>query len=134
MRGQSLYFNPILIKRIAAYKFTFLSACVILIALLVPGSTFQKVPVFFGIDKIAHFVLFFVFALSYVLEFKRYHGRLPAVLHALALIVLFVVISELLQLLTSSRHFEFADMAFDTAGALTAFIATRVVSRTKKKG
>jgi VanZ family protein len=114
-------------KMLAAYKFTILSACLILVALLLPSSSIPKIPTFFGIDKVAHFLLFLLFTLSYVLEFKRKNKKLPGLLHSTLLVFVFIVVSELLQLLTSSRHFEFMDMVFDAGGATAAFLAIRMV-------
>ncbi len=113
-------------KKIAAYKFTVISAILILVALLLPSSNFSSMPTFFGIDKVAHFFLFLLFTLSYTLEFRHYNGRLPGILHSVLFVLIFIVTSELLQLLTSSRHFEFMDMAFDAGGAAAAFLATRL--------
>ena len=119
-------------KKIEAFKFTLISACLILVALLLPSSSFPKVPSVVGIDKIAHFFLFMLFSLSYLLEFRRYNGKLPGLLHGILLILAFIVSSELMQLLTKSRHFEFLDMAFDAAGAAVAFISVKASSWLKK--
>jgi len=108
------------------YKFTILCALVILVALLLPSAAFQKMPSFFGVDKVAHTILFFFFALSYMLEYRKAHGRPPKLLYAAVLVLGLMVGSELLQLLTSSRHFEFADMAFDLGGACIAFGISRI--------
>ncbi|HWR12770.1 MAG TPA: VanZ family protein [Rectinemataceae bacterium] len=113
-------------KKIAAYKFTIISAALILVALLLPSSSFSSMPRFFGVDKIAHFCLFLLFTLSYTLEFRRLNGKLPGFFHSIVFVLIFIVSSELLQLLTSSRHFEFLDMAFDAGGAAAAFLVTRL--------
>ena len=84
-----------------------------------------------GVDKIAHFFLFMLFSLSYLLEFKRLKGSLPGFLHGILLILVFIVTSELLQLLTKSRHFELLDMGFDALGATAAFFMVRIVLRRK---
>ena|SRR3989339_727445 len=118
--------------KIAAYKFTLLSAILILIALLLPSSSMPMLPSVIGIDKIAHFFLFLFFTLSYVLEFRHERGRLPGFLHAVLLVLFFIVMSETLQLFTASRHFELLDMAFDAAGAGAAFIATKVAFGSRK--
>ncbi|MFA5852364.1 MAG: VanZ family protein [Spirochaetales bacterium] len=119
-------------KKIEAFKFTIVSACLIFVALLLPSSSFPKMPSVVGIDKVAHFFLFALFSLSYLLESRRYNGKLPGFLHGILLILAFIVISELMQLLTKSRHFEFLDMAFDAAGALAAFLAVKATSWLKK--
>ncbi|MCE5256645.1 MAG: VanZ family protein [Spirochaetaceae bacterium] len=120
-------------KKVRDYKFTILCACLILVALLLPSSTFRKVPSFFGLDKIAHLVLFFLFALAYMLEYEKVHGRFPQIFLTLALVLSFVIGSEMLQLLTPSRHFELLDMAFDTLGAGIAFAVSRIVRKQGKR-
>jgi len=118
--------------KIAYFKFTILTACLILVALLVPGSTYRSFPSFFGIDKLAHLGLFFLFSLSYSLEYKRAYTHLPSVVHAFGLFLVFVVSSELLQLLTSSRHFELTDMVFDIIGASAAYAAVALFGSGQK--
>lgn len=120
-------------KKLLAFKFTITSASLIMIALLLPSSSFPKVPSGIGIDKVAHFFLFMAFSLSYLMEFRRYAGKLPGFLHGVLLILMFIVSSELLQLLTKSRHFELMDMVFDAAGACAAFLAIKVATNSKKR-
>ena len=118
--------------KITNFKFTILTACLILVALLVPGSTYRSFPSFFGIDKLAHLGLFFLFSLSYSIEYKKAYASIPAVSHAFLLFVLFVVSSELLQLTTSTRHFELMDMVFDLLGASAAYTAVALFNARQK--
>lgn len=115
-------------QRIAAFKFTTATAVLILIALLLPSSMYKGAPNFFGIDKVAHFALFFLFAICYLTEYHRYNGKLPSLPHGIILVVVFILSSELLQLLTATRHFELLDMAFDAAGASAAFVISLLAS------
>jgi len=119
-------------KKIVNYKFTILVAALILVALLLPSSSIPKIRSFAGIDKAIHFILFFFFALSYVLEFRRTNRRLPGFLFSLLIVSFFIVASETLQLFTKSRHFELLDMAFDGAGAATAYIAIVALLKMQK--
>jgi len=119
-------------KKIADFKFTILIAVLILVALLIPSSAIPKVPTFVGIDKAAHFILFFFFALSYILEFRRANQRLPRSLPSFFFVFFFMLASEMLQLFTRSRHFELLDMAFDGVGATTAYIAMITFLKTRK--
>jgi VanZ family protein len=119
-------------KKIADFKFTILIAALILVALLIPSSAIPKVPTFYGIDKAAHFILFFFFALSYILEFRRANHRLPSLLSSFFLVFFFMLASETLQLFTRSRHFELLDMAFDGAGATTAYVVMMIFLKTRK--
>lgn len=119
-------------KKIAAYKFTIASACLTLVALLLPSASFSGLPSFLGIDKIAHFGLFLVFTLSYLLEYRREKGKLPFSLQGTLIILVFIVCSEFSQLLTISRNFDWIDMLFDAGGAATAFIAVAAGTRRQK--
>ena len=111
-------------KKIVAFKFTISTAAAIIIALLLPSSVYRGAPSFFGIDKVVHSALFFLFTICYLTEHRRYNGRLPSLPHGILLIMIFILSSELLQLLTDTRHFEVMDMAFDAAGAGVAFIVS----------
>lgn len=119
-------------KKIVAFKFTVLTAALILVALLLPSSSIPRMSSIAGIDKIAHFFLFLLFTLSYLLEFRHDKGRFPGLFHSIILVLVFIVISETLQLFTVSRNFELLDMAFDAGGAAVAFIATRAVLKPQK--
>lgn len=125
------YFYSTLRVKIDYFKFTILTACLILVALLVPGSTYRSFPSFFGIDKLAHLGLFFLFSLSYSLEYRKAFLRIPALAHAFGLFLMFIVSSELLQLLTSTRHFELMDMVFDSVGASAGYAAALLHSKRK---
>jgi VanZ family protein len=115
--------------KLAKYKFTFLVALIILVALLVPSSTFRRIPIkFSGIDKVVHFALFFAFALAYLLEYKADHGLAPTLVRALLPIVSLIILSETLQLFTRSRHFELADMGADFIGAIVSYIIVLIVA------
>lgn len=116
-------------SKIEAFKFTSATALLIIVALLLPSSVYRGAPRFFGIDKIAHFALFFLFAVCYLTEYRRYNGQMPSLPHGILLVVVFILSSELLQLLTATRHFEFMDMAFDAAGAGAAFAISLIASR-----
>jgi len=111
-----------MLKKLASYKFTVAAAGLVLFALLLPSKSIPKFPSFFGIDKVAHLVLFFLFTTSYLLESRHERKAFPSFLHSALFIGLFIVCSELLQLLTSSRNFELADMAFDAAGTIISYI------------
>jgi VanZ family protein len=116
-------------KKIAAYKFTLASACIIIVALLLPSSSFSTMPSFIGIDKIAHLALFFVFSLSYVLEYRKEKGKAPSFFISMLIIVFFILGSEFLQLFTTSRRFEWIDMLYDLSGALAAFLTSLFIYR-----
>ena len=106
--------------KIAAFKFTTVTAALILVALLLPSSVYRRAPSFFGIDKAVHFAMFLIFAFCYLTEYRLYNGRRPSLGHGILFVVVFILSTEMLQLLTATRHFELMDMAFDAAGAVAA--------------
>ncbi|MCX7027904.1 MAG: VanZ family protein [Spirochaetes bacterium] len=110
-------------KKIAAYKFTILTAAIILIALLVPAKIFNEFPTAPGIDKVVHFILFFLFTFAYGQEYRKEHKKVPDVFIETAAVMPLILVSELLQLFTRSRHFELLDMVADAIGASAAIFA-----------
>jgi len=107
-----------------AYKFTILAAAAILAALLIPSSSLPKMESPLGFDKVIHFILFFILALTYSLEYRKDRGNRPGFLHGILAISAFIVISEVLQLFTSSRHFEVLDIISGSLGAVGGFLLT----------
>lgn len=122
-----------MVKKLLSYKFTIAAAALILAALLLPSKTFSHLPSFFGIDKLAHFVLFALFSAAYLVESGGIRKSLPSVAVSALSIGLFIMCSELLQLLTSSRSFELADMAFDAMGTIFAFVILFSLSKLFRK-
>lgn len=112
--------------KIAAFKFTTITAALILVALLLPSSVYRGAPRFFGIDKTVHFAMFLLFAFCYLNEYRRYNGRRPSLGHSASFVVVFILATELLQLLTATRHFELMDMVFDAAGAGVAIAISAI--------
>jgi len=86
-------------------------------------------PSFIGIDKLAHLALFFLFSFSYILEYRREKKKNPPFFSSIFIMILFILGSELLQLFTTSRRFEWVDMLFDLAGAAAAFLLLVVFGR-----
>ena len=125
-------------KKLATYKFTFLSALLILTALLLPAKTFQAVHSPPGVDKLVHMALFFIFTLAFGREYRKEHQANPRMLVEIAAVLPFILVSELLQLLTRSRHFELLDMVADALGAAAAIAAAGfahlIRSSGKKRG
>lgn len=116
-----------MLKKLIRFRYTFLSALLIIVALLLPSSNFSRMPSRMGIDKVAHFVLFFTFTLAYCLEYRKLTNRLPGLLHGTIIVVLFIVGSELMQLLTPTRRFEVLDMLSDAVGSAVAAIVARIL-------
>lgn len=115
--------------RIREFRFTITIAILILVALLLPGSTFRKMPKgLFELDKIAHLLLFFAFTVAFQVESRNSAGKPLGFMTGVAVIAIFALGSETLQLTTNTRSFDLRDMAFDLAGALLAFITVTIAS------
>jgi peptidoglycan/LPS O-acetylase OafA/YrhL len=121
-------------KKIVAYKFTLLTAALILTALLLPAKTFSGIHAPLGSDKVVHAALFFLFTFAFGWEYRKERKANPKILVELTAVLPFIVISELLQLLTRSRHFEFLDMVADAIGAAAAIAAAGLYHSVKKPG
>jgi peptidoglycan/LPS O-acetylase OafA/YrhL len=121
-------------KKIVAYKFTLLTAAIILTALLLPAKTFSSVHSPPGFDKVVHAMLFFLFTFAFGREYRKERKVNPRILVELTTVLPFIVISELLQLLTRSRHFEFLDMVADAVGAAAAIAAAGLYHSVKEPG
>ena len=126
------YLESTSMKKIAAYKFTFLTATLILVALLLPAKTYSNFPSAPGIDKVAHFVLFFLFTFAFGEEYRRDKKTVPSLLIETTAVIPFILASELLQLLTRTRHFEAKDMVADALGAATAIAIAGLYRRLKQ--
>lgn len=117
-----------------AYKFTILMAVLILTALLLPAKTFPKISSPLPVDKLIHASLFFLFASAFVVEYRRDRKSGPGILLESALLVPFVLLSEVLQLFTKSRHFELGDLAADFIGAGMAILLSWILRRRSRPG
>ena len=112
------------------YRFTLSSAAVIMIAVLLPGSSFSGMPVdFIGIDKIIHFFMFFIFSMSYSMEYRNDRKRMPRILPLLALFFGFAFLTELSQLFADGRSFDPLDGLADFGGAVSARIIAGLFCR-----
>jgi VanZ family protein len=121
-------------KKLIAYKFTLLTAAIILTAILLPAKTFSTIHAPPGFDKVVHATLFFLFTFAFGREYRKERKVNPRILVELATVMPFIVVSELLQLLTRSRHFELLDMVADAIGAAAAIAAAGLYHRVKDPG
>jgi hypothetical protein len=121
-----------LIEQIKTYKFSILIALAILVALLIPSATFTKISSPAGMDKLVHFGLFFIFTLVYIFEFKKEKHKFPGFQHGAFIAFGFVIASEMLQLLSRSRHFELLDVTAGILGSATVFAVFKLLAIMKK--
>ena len=95
----------------------------ILIAVLMPGSTLPRGPQIPGFDKIVHFAMFFALALAVRFDFRPIGGR--RLLVALAVAAAFAAITELCQLFVPGRSCDVFDLLTDVAGFVAGLLAQR---------
>lgn len=95
----------------------------ILIAVLLPGSAVPDVGNF-GLDKIVHFLLFFAWAVALRFDFASLNKILVFVIG-----IVFSCLTEVLQLFTEDRSFDFFDMLADAVGLATGLILSHLVIR-----
>lgn len=121
-----------MIEQIKAYKFSILIAFAILAALLLPSSAFSRISSPLGFDKAVHFGLFFIFTAVYISEYKVSKHKFPS-FHRGALTAFgFVIASELLQLLSRSRHFEPLDVLAGMFGSATVLAIAKLFFNKEK--
>ena len=97
-------------------------AALILVAVLLPGSSLPEGPGIPGFDKLVHFCLFAALAVAAHLDFCIEGRRLA---WALAAAVAFSALTEALQLLVDGRASELLDMVADMAGFAFGLLVRR---------
>jgi VanZ family protein len=104
------------------YLPTILSTLLIIVAVILPGSQIPDVHIL-GIDKLAHFVLFSLWALCVRRDFTPSFWWPTALMAGIA----FSWMTELLQIEVEGRTFDFADVVADTAGLAFGLLTGRLV-------
>ncbi len=105
------------------YWCTIAVTLLILIAVLLPGSAVPDVGNF-GLDKIVHFLLFFAWAIAIRFDFPSLNKILVFVIG-----IVFSCFTEVLQLFTEDRSFDFFDMLADAIGLATGLILSHLIIR-----
>ena len=102
---------------------TILVTALILVAVLLPGSSLPDTPGIPGLDKLAHFTLFLMLAVAIQLDYSPSGPRRiwVTIIAALA----FSALTEALQLMVDGRSSELMDMLADMAGFLAGMAARR---------
>jgi VanZ family protein len=103
------------------YQKTLLTTILIVYALamilgaIIPNP--EDIPVFSGHTKYFHFFGFIILSIMIFRTFQLYDLKRKNYF-SIALLALFVVLTEFLQLFISTRHFAFTDMLIDASGCL----------------
>ncbi|MDH7514541.1 MAG: VanZ family protein [Bacteroidota bacterium] len=124
--------------RLTATAFAVGWSFVILVALLLPGSSLPDLsyrPLGLSLNTLAHVVLFFIHALSLWTAvptwFGRWAHRLPLKAAMVALFsIAFGALTELLQYTAIDRHADAADVCADAAGVFL-FLGTALLAYTR---
>jgi VanZ family protein len=117
-------------------KFSIIIAFIIIILSLTSSAELQKIPIihFKGIDKVIHFIMYFVF-MSVILFENRKRVERSVNLFLIALIPFFFgALMELLQsLLTLSRSGSIYDLTFNLAGILFSILVFLIIRSFQKE-
>jgi VanZ family protein len=100
-------------------------ALIMMIGSIIPNP--EVVPVFSGNTKYFHFFGFIVLAAIVFKTFELYKFRYKKTLSSIVL-MLFIVLTEVLQLAVSTRHFSYKDMLIDLAGCIIGFLIYKASS------
>lgn len=103
------------------YLLTIATTVLILIAVLLPGSSLPDVSSF-GLDKIIHFTLFFGWAIAVRYDFQTAKKILVFVLG-----IFFSFITEVLQLFAEDRSYDLYDMLADSLGLSMGLMLSHLV-------
>jgi VanZ family protein len=104
-------------------------AFIMIIGAIIPNP--EGVPVFSGNTKIFHFLGFIVLSVIVFKTFELYRFKYKKTLSSIALII-FIILTEVLQLLVHTRHFSYKDMLIDAAGCLIGFVIYKIILRYNK--
>lgn len=95
----------------------------ILVAVLLPGSSLPDTPGIPGLDKMVHLALFLMLAVSVQLDFNLSGFRRLSL--AAAALIVFSSLTEALQLFVEGRSADVLDLLADMAGLLAGLVARR---------
>ncbi len=102
---------------------TLFVTALILVAVLLPGSSLPDAPGIPGLDKMAHFTLFLMLAVAMQMDFSLAGARRLGL--ALVAVLAFSALTEALQLMVDGRSSEMLDMVADMAGFITGLVWRR---------
>lgn len=114
-------------KFIKDYKITGIVILLILVAILMPGSSVPKVGVP-GIDKVVHLGMFFTLTATFNVEYLWHNKYLPHVLLTFMSIFIFAVSTEVIQLFASNRSCDLKDLLADMIGAVIAIFIIKGIA------
>lgn len=111
------------------YLFTGITSVLILIAVILPGSTIPDVG-FIGFDKVVHIGMFGTWAVAVCYDFNargyRHAGTFTAGLA-------FSLLTEVVQIFVEGRTFDWSDMVADAIGLFLGLVLAGAIIRLIRK-
>jgi VanZ family protein len=101
-------------------KFTIIVSILIIIAVLLPGSSIPEVGVV-GFDKVVHFGMFATWAIAVRYDFQSKYKFLFAFVAGIS----FSLLTEILQILVEGRTFDLYDVLADVTGLLFGLLISK---------
>ncbi|MCX8013630.1 MAG: VanZ family protein [Rectinema sp.] len=115
-------------KIITHYKWTILSAALVLTILLLPSALFLKMPSRSLLnDKTVHAILFGFMTAVFSLEYRHWKKLHAPLIPTFLAISAFAYLTEIAQSVTPSRHYDLRDFLADLVGIAVGIMAVRVV-------
>lgn len=120
---------------IARYKWSILSAVLVLTLLLLPSALFQKMASRSLLnDKSVHAILFGFLTAVFCIEHRYWKKSHPPILPTFLVIGIFAYLTELAQAATRSRHYDVRDFYADLGGIVFGILAARAAAYFWKLG
>lgn len=112
------------LKIVLNYFKTIACSAVILLLSVLPSGSLPKVPIFPNMDKLVHFLLYFVLALCFFAERKISNRSCWATKFVTPTLfpIIFGVAMEFLQLFAKGRSASLLDVAANACGAIVAML------------
>lgn len=122
-------------KMLARYKWSILSAVLVLTLLLLPSALFQKMASRSLLnDKTVHAILFGFLTAVFCLEHQYWKKSHPPIVLTFLVISIFAYLTELAQMATRSRHYDARDFFADVVGIAAGMLTARAIASIWKLG
>lgn len=109
---------------ISKYKFTIISVILVLIGILMPGDDVPSVGIP-HLDKVVHCGMFGCVTVCYYWDYYKAYKKVPYLWITIVSVVLFGVLTEIMQTYVPGRSCDYRDLIADTTGIMLATIVAR---------
>ena len=114
------------------YKFTIISVILVLIGILMPGDGVPSVGIP-HLDKVVHCGMFGCVTVCYYWDYYKEYKKAPYLCLTIATVVLFGVLTEIMQVYVPGRSCDYRDLIADTIGIILATIVARWIVKKYKQ-